>query len=417
MAPQAAAEADTGVGSVTSGTALPDVRQSRPLRLLWLIDSLTMGGAETLTATFARGIDSAQVQLHVCSLRSIGGNPIEKELHQAGIPCTDLGAKNLRDVRAFRRLLHLIRRERIDLVHAHLTYASIWGAVASRITGNPCVATLHVPPSAGRPWSRERIREWLMCRLLTRWSARVLAVSAAQRSAYIDAGRLAPERLAVVHNGIVVEDFTETDAPARESLRQEFGFPAAAKVVITVSVLRDRRKGIQFLLASAPPLIEAIPDIRFLFVGDGPLKAQLQAQAEEHGLGEHVRWAGFRRDIPRLLAGSDLFVLPSLEDSLPTAIMEAMAAGLPVVSTSAGGIPEIIDCPRTGRVVEPADPEALGSAIADLLSAPAALHAAGKAAQERARQRFSTGAWVARLGAVYDEALNGKPGSVLAGDG
>lgn len=373
-------------------------------RVLWLIDSLTAGGAESLVAPFARAFAARGNDLRVCCLKSIGGNPFEDELRTLGIPVENLGAKNLRDVRTFRRLLRLLSAERIGLVHAHLTYASIWGALACRIAGLPCVATLHVPPSGAPSRSRQGLKESLMVRALDRWATRVIAVSGSARAAWVRRGGLDPAKLVVVGNGIEVGAFAGRGA--REAMRHELGIGPDAPLVTTVSVLRSG-KGVEVLLEALPAVLDAHPRARLLVAGDGPLREPLGARAAALGLGgpgDRVIWAGFRRDVPALLAASDLFVLPSLADAYPTALMEAMAAGLPVVATRTGGIPEIVDAPATGRLVPPGDAAALAREISGLLGRPGERQALGRAARERARERFSTQAWVERLEEVYAEA-------------
>lgn len=319
-------------------------------------------------APFAR---AWQGDLEICCLKSIGGNPFE-----AGLRVTNLHARNLRDLRAFRRLLRLLREERIGLIHAHLAYASIWGALASRITGIPCVATLHVAPSG--MGGRQGIRETLLVHALNRWSKRVIAVSGSAREAWIERG-LKPSKLAVVPNGIEVEAF-------KPGCRN-------GKVVTTVSVLREG-KGIEVLLDAVP----LVPDAQFVIVGDGPLREKLQG-------GDRVTWTGFRRDVPELLSQSDVFVLPSLGDAYPTVLLEAMAAGLPVVSTRVGGIPEIVEDGRTGILVPPGNPTALASAISGLLDSPEKREALGRAARAEAESRFSTQAWVEKLRQVYGPSV------------
>jgi glycosyltransferase involved in cell wall biosynthesis len=167
------------------------------------------------------------------------------------------------------------------------------------------------------------------------------------------------------------------------------------KVVTTVSVLREG-KGIEVLLDAIPAVLARHPEARFLIAGDGPLRESLEARSVDR-----VTWAGFRRDVPELLAASDLFVLPSLGDAYPTVLMEAMAAGLPVVSTRVGGIPEIVDDGRTGRLVPPGDAAALASAISDLLDSREQREALGQAARVEAERRFSKEVWVARLKEIY----------------
>ncbi len=380
--------------------------QGGPLRVLWLIDSLTLGGAESLAVAFARAADPTRLHLHVAFLKRIAGNPYEEELRRLGIPLTHLAARHLRDLAALRRLLRLLRVERIDLVHAHLTYAATWGALAARLTAVPCLASLHLPPSPESAWSRPGLRERLMAFLLRRWSAGAIAVSGAVREAYVRRGLLDPSRVAVVHNGIDLTAFAEAPAAARAEHRRELDLPPEAKLVTTVSVLREG-KGLEVLLRAASAVLDSDPRARILVVGDGPLAPTLHAQARQAGLGEGVRWAGFRRDVPSLLAASDLFVLPSLRDAFPTVLLEAMAAGLAVVATRTGGVPEIVADGHTGVLVPPGDAPALARAVAQLLASPEKRTTLGEAGRRRAFAEFSSPAWVGRLEDVYRQAATG----------
>jgi glycosyltransferase involved in cell wall biosynthesis len=235
----------------------------------------------------------------------------------------------------------------------------------------------------------------------------VVAVSGAVRDAWAAAG-LSAERVVVVPNGVdLAEGRAAPGAAERRAVRRELGVAQGAPVVATVSLLRPG-KGLEVLLAAAPAVLAAHPRARFAVVGDGPARAELEAGAAAGGVGEAVAWTGFRRDVPALLAAADLFVLPSLDDAFPTAILEAMAAGLPVVATRAGGIPEIVDDGATGLLVPPGDAAALARAISTLLADPAARKSLGEAGRRRAGERFSTAAWLGRLERVYGEAL-GRP--------
>ncbi|HSD25724.1 MAG TPA: glycosyltransferase, partial [Vicinamibacteria bacterium] len=332
-----------------------DAHESGPLRLLWLIDSLTLGGAESLVGRFAGALDPAHVHLRVAFLKSIAGNPFETELRSRGVPLAGLHARHLRDVGALRRLVRLIREERIDLVHAHLTYAAIFGAVAARLTGTPLVATLHLPPSPESAWSAPGARDRIMGALLGRFGSAVVCVSGALRDSHLRTGRVRADKLVVVHNGVDVASF-ERERGRREDHRHALGLAAEAKAVFTVSVLRPG-KGIDVLLRAVKTVAASVPEAVFLVAGDGPLFEPLRVEAERLGLGQRVRWLGLRHDVPALLAAGDLFVLPSLHDAFPTALLEAMASGLPLVATEAGGIPEIVGAPATGVLVPPGDAE------------------------------------------------------------
>lgn len=374
-----------------------------PMRLLWLVDSLGAGGAEALVVTFAEGLDRGQHRLFVACLNGADGVNAQR-LRDADVPVTDLGARNLRDVRAFRRLLALIREERIALIHAHLTYSAIWSAIASRLTGVPAIASLHVSPEATRALhdsARHRIatdlRDRVLRAILNRWSRAVVMVSAALRDDYLARG-LEASKVRVVHNGIELDRFRRPRTEARARLEREFAIPPGAPIVATVAVLRPK-KGIEVLL-------EAARDVRrayFVIIGDGPKREEWTALANAHGVADRVRWAGFRTDVDALLAGCDLFVHPSLDDAFPTVLLEAMAAGLPIVASRVGGIPEIVSEGITGELVPPGDPAALASAIGAVLGNDDTMRLMREAARVHA-SRFSTSAWIDRLAAVYREA-------------
>jgi glycosyltransferase involved in cell wall biosynthesis len=367
--------------------------EQRPIRLLWLIDSLTVGGAENLVIPFEHAVDRSRMELSICCLATIGGNAIEEQLRSDGAPLLNLGARSLRDVGAFRRLLRFVRQEKFDVIHAHLTYAAIWAAIISRITRIPSVATLHVaPPSSGAAAIRDR----LMRLVLNRWSRRVVTVSDALRERYLQQGGIDPAKVVTVYNGIEVERFR--GGANRAALRAEFNLPPESRVAVTVSVLRPG-KGIDVLIRA----IADVPDAYFLIVGDGPLRAEWEDLARTVGVAERIRWAGYRRDVDAILPGCDLFVLPSLDDAFPTVLLEAMAAGLPAVATLVGGIPEIVTPDVTGVLVPPGDPNSLATSIADLLADPARLTRMRRCAQLIAEQRFSTKAWLARLDQLYLE--------------
>ncbi|HEU4888840.1 MAG TPA: glycosyltransferase family 4 protein, partial [Thermoanaerobaculia bacterium] len=367
-------------------------------RLLWLIDSLHMGGAESLVMPFAKNLDRERYELFVCSLGTIGSNALEPELRAAGIPTTNLGARNLRDAAAFRRLRDFVKEQRIDLVHAHLTYSAIWSAWLSRQTGIPSIASLHVAPSATREQNKTLryrvltdVRDRLMRFALDRWSSAVIMVSDALRQTYLAGGGLRAEKLRVVHNGIEVERFHRDRAETREQLLRELDLPPDARIAVTVAVLRPG-KGIEVLLEA----VRLLPDLHFVIVGDGSMREKWQT-----GSPANVHWTGFRRDVDAILAGCDLFVHPSLDDAFPTVLLEAMAAGLPVVASRVGGIPEIVDDGVTGRLVPPGDAPQLASAIRDVMGN----RTMGDTALTIARQRFSTEAWIERLTRVYAEVL------------
>lgn len=378
-----------------------------PIRLLWLLDTLGIGGAEGLAIPFARSLDHSRFELYVACLGKLENSAVEHELRRLGIPLCEVGARNLRDSAAFRRLVEFVKREEINVVHAHLTYSAIWSAWLSRSTGIPSFASLHVAPAATREFRktlRFRLatdaRDRLMRFVLNRWSTGVIAVSEALRQTYLEGGGLSPEKVQVVHNGIELARFQRDRAQTRARLERDFEIPAGAPILITVSVLRPA-KGIEVLLDT----VRRVPDAYFLIVGGGPKEEEFRELAAKSGAGERVRWAGFRTDVDELLAGADVFVHPSLVDAFPTVLLEAMAAGLPVVASGVGGIPEIVNPGVTGKLVPPGDADALASALNSLLADPGMMARMSEAAQQRAQREFSAQAWLARLGQLYEQVV------------
>jgi len=219
--------------------------------------------------------------------------------------------------------------------------------------------------------------------VLRRWSSRVVTVSDALGRVYRELDPV------TVHNGIELERFAHEPAPRNG--------PAQPPTVVTVSVRRPA-KGIEVLLEAA----RDVDGARFLIIGDGPMRAEWTGLATRLGLGDRICWAGHRRDIGELLAGCDLFVHPSLDDAFPTVLLEAMAAGLPVVASDVGGIPEIVEDGVTGRLVPPGDAGRLAAAINELIAHPGSMGDAGRA---RVRRDLTTEAWIARLDRVYREVL------------
>jgi glycosyltransferase involved in cell wall biosynthesis len=363
------------------------------MRLLWLIDSLHVGGAEALAVPFAT---RTRHDLTVACLTTSRENIVEHELRRRGVKTVNLEARNLRDRTAFRRLEALVREQQFDLIHAHLTYSAIWSALLTRRTGIPSVVSLHVTPAATKDQESSTVRrvgveakDRLMRFAVNRWSKAIITVSAGLRDAY--GTGLDARKVRVVHNGIDVERFRADRAATRARLERDFGIPAGARIAVTVAVLRAG-KGIEVLLDAVPN----VPDTVFLIVGDGPKREEWQSRSPT----DRVRWAGYRTDVHSILAGCDVFVHPSLDDAFPTVLLEAMAAGLPVVASRVGGIPEIVVDGVTGRLVPPGDANALAKAIQQ-----DGLRAMGEAACQRAEREFSTEAWMARLESVYAEVL------------
>lgn len=368
-------------------------------RVLLLIKGLGLGGAERLLERSVPYLDRGRFDYQVAYLLP-WKTALVGVFESASIPVHCFNLRFPVDPRVFSRLEAFLRRERIDLVHAHLPVPGILARQAKRRRAvRRVVYTEHSLPSRHKFITR-------MLNLATyRLNDAVIAVSeavAGEIRAHLNGSR---PGLVTIPNAIDVEAF-ESLAADRRTVCRTFGFPDEAQIVIHVGNLRPV-KGHQYLLAAATRVVEAEPRARFLLVGVGPLATQLQEQARRLGLNGHVVFTGFRPDAPALIGAADLFVLSSLHEGIPVSLLEAMATGRPAVLTRVGGIPEVAVEDETAVLVEPMDVESLAAAILRLLRDPDERRRMGQNARQHVRRRFGMAAMVAAVEDVYRQVLNG----------
>jgi glycosyltransferase involved in cell wall biosynthesis len=356
------------------------------VKALHLIDSLGPGGAEQMLVTNLRRLPALGIDSEVCALQERDGNPIAAEIAALEVPVRTLTIRRLRQRDAYGQVRTAIAAADPDIVHTHLEFADVLGTLAARSLGIPTISTQHVigtPTPRTKAALRFRLSAWV----LRRYGHRVIAVSEGARLDHLETARLAPGRIITIHNGIEVERFATVPPGTRERVRSEFGIAPSAPLIVTVAVLR-KPKGIQHALGALALLRRHHPTVRYLVVGDGPHRSALEQLAAEHGLEKTVVFAGSRADVPNMLAAGDIFMLPSLTEALPTVLAEAAAAGLPIVATTVGGIPEMAVHGSSAVLVAPGDEPALTDALSRLISNPRQAAAMGKAGRRIVRERF-----------------------------
>jgi glycosyltransferase involved in cell wall biosynthesis len=289
-------------------------------------------------------------------------------------------------------------------IHAGIGWEEIRAAAAGRNgAAHVVLRTEHLPYLLADP--RQRAEHARMLRHLDR----LVCVSEASHASYLAAG-VPPAMLAVIRNGIE----PRTASRGREATRVALRLRSTERMVLTTGRLTEQ-KNHRALLRAIPAVLAREPRARFLWAGVGPLRSALRAAIRQRGLERHVRILGHRDDVPDLLAASDLFVLPSRFEGLPLALLEAMAAGLPVVATRVCGVAEIVEQGGTGLLVDPAAPTALAAAIVRLLGRPhwaAWLGANGRVSVEK---EFSAARMTRETLALYRELLAQAAQSVRTG--
>lgn len=349
-----------------------------------------------LLGDLAQAAPEAGLRLSVTSLSRSSGQPAARRLEALGVRVEDVDVGGLLSPRAVLGVRRSIASARPDVVHTHLDYADVLGGAAARSLGLPSVCTLHVMRWAAAS-ARDRVRLEVIGRTRRWTAARVIAVSDAAREAYLACGWDRPERVVTVHNG-VARAARPGSGPA---VRAGLGLPADALVVTMLSVLRGA-KGHEEALAAVQALRGPHPDLRLVVAGTGPEEQSLRALARR--LGGAVVFAGHRDDVMALLDATDVLLHPSHVDAFPTALLEAMAASVPVVATAVGGIPEMVADGKTGLLMAaPPEPRAIAAALGRLLTDADLRASLGEGGRAAFAQGFTADRWCEALTALYRE--------------
>lgn len=382
------------------------------MRVLTVVDALKLGGAETLIAQLGRVSADADIELSVLSLhgRSPERSKLEPLLRESGVEPEYLDVQRTLDVAGFRRLVALLKQTRPDVVHAHLEMSMTMAIPAARRAGIPAVGTFHHVhrPLSGRASARER----LAVEIATR-SAATIFVSQASLTSFADRyrrSRPVPASWTVVHNGIDLDYFTPAPGGGVAPLPTDLGLgldsPGNGPVVTILAALRDF-KGITHAIDAWPAVLAGQPTARLLLVGSGEQEPALRAQVARLELTGSVIFAGMRSDVPDVLRGSDLVVLPSIYgENLPTVLMEAGGCGRPVVASDVGGISDIVADGETGLLVPPGDSPGIAAAILTLLADPDLRDRMGEAGRHRMERLFDARGWARALHGVYQKAID-----------
>lgn len=358
-----------------------------------IIDTLRIGGAEKLQITFAAAAkERRDIKLTVIVLED-RQTPFFEELKAMGVDLHVFAGAKLIDPRRIWRLVQFARKQRFDVIHAHLGTANMLASLVGRLTGIPVVATMHNT-------RKDRYDHPFLETMALRYGAsRVIAVGQAVAESYRP--RLGSKKIDVIPNA--VQPITESSQDEKDAARMELVGSLDRPLLLAVGRLLPQKSYDNMLLA-ADILRRTYPDFNLVIAGDGKLRDDLSAQIKMLGLESQVKMLGARGDIPRLLSAADIFVNSSQWEGLPVAVLEAMSAGLPVVATAVGDVPLVV-VEGTGLVVPPHQPEALATALLELLQNVEKREACGLAARRRVKETYGAAAWVDRLVSLYKEEI------------
>jgi glycosyltransferase involved in cell wall biosynthesis len=366
-----------------------------PLRVLFLTTSMPVGGAETLLMNLVRGLDRRRFAPEIVCLKDLGplGEMLACEMRVHSHLLTGKF-----DLRVLPRLWRIMRIPRADAV---ITVGAgdkmFWGRLAAKLAGVPVIASaLH---STGWPDGVGRLN-----RMLTPLTDAFIAVATAHGRHLVEGEQFPEHKVHVIYNGVDSERFAPRDATAT---RQRLDIPLDAPVVGILAALRPE-KNHELFLAGAQRILAELPTARFIVVGDGPKRGELEALATQLGIARAVHFLGTRSDVPELLAACDLVALTSHNEAAPVSILEALSAGVPVVASNVGSVRETVTENQTGRTFPAGNLNAFVAATLDLLNNPAQRKRLGEAGRKLVVERWSLAAMVRGYEQLIDSIYRSK---------
>jgi glycosyltransferase involved in cell wall biosynthesis len=370
------------------------------ITVLYIIKPELSAGAEMVLVEAATRLDPARFDV-ICGLLTPDADRLLPP-HLATVDFNMPGLNGWVWLGFFFRLCWLIYRRRVDLIHVNSYVPGNYARLAAALMQVPMVI------DHWHGFTRISPKRRLICRLLGRVTDLSLAVSQGVKDYLISEIGLEPGKVRVVANGV---DVAAMDAGRPGPLvRRDLGLPEAAPLLGLVGRLDHWGKGHRELFAAMASLKERYL-LHALIIGGGRRESEVRQAAASLGLEDAVHFLGPRRDIPDLLHALDIFVLPSHSEGVSLALLEAMAAGLPVVATAVGGLPEVVTDGVTGLLVSPKDPEALADALARLLSDPAWAAQLGQNARRHVRENFSLDRLGREINDIYATLADQKFGS------
>jgi len=358
--------------------------------VLHLCESSDTGGAESILISLVQGLDKDRYSSVVCLLSD---GWLKVELEKRRIETVVIPQPRSLDFHWLAQAYRLVKDRGIHVMHSHEFATNVYASILSIATGIPVVTTAH-----GKNYYAEKWRRRAAYRFVA-WQSTMVAVSDDLKRFLAQRVGIPLDNIRVIHNGVDLSRYTVLDGS--RAVREELGIGAGQRVIGTVGNLFSV-KGQTYLLKACKAVAIAVPELLLLVAGEGDQLGPLQKEASALGIEGNVKFLGFRDDVPSLLQAMEVFVLPSLSEGLPLAVLEALALRKPVVATSVGGIPEIVEDGVTGYLVPPKDPQALADKILLLLRDPRTAASFGQAGRKTVEEAFGLEQMVRKYQALYD---------------
>jgi glycosyltransferase involved in cell wall biosynthesis len=381
----------------------------RQVRVLQLTSSLGFYGAEQMIMTLSNALDreSFDVKLACLEKKRASSTAIVSVARAAGIDAIALPCRGWIDWGAIQGLKSLIKDEKIELLHCHEAKSRLYGAVVSRMTGIPLVATHHL-------WTGQSLRTRMVESIdaaVLHGCDKVIAVSNSVAESMRRVG-VAKRRIEVIPNGIDLSNFRDKDESRNDEVRASLRIPPGVPVVGAVGRL-DTQKGHERLIEAARRIADAGQDAFYVILGEGVERPRLESLVRELGLSNRVSLPGYKSDVRPYLAMMDVFVMPSRREGTPMALLEAMAMERPVVATAVGGVPDVLRDGVDG-IMLPENGDGLSDALLTLLRDPALARQMARTGRRRIESEFSSLRMAGRYEDLYRRCLISRGHAALA---
>ena len=364
-------------------------------KVLHIVEDLEIGGLERVIASIVMGLDRTRYEVEVWCL--VRGGEIAEELVEKGIGVKILGMNSYHNPLQIVALSRLIKKSRIDIIHTHGYFGSTFGRLAAILVKTPTIIA-HVHTT----YYGFKKRNLLVEKFLSLFTDKIVCVSRAVNRFVEEVEGISEKKTCLIYNGVGKPRLFQGDRDSHVD-RKSLGLGEEDLVVITVASLTPH-KGHHVLIDAAKAVSKRHENLRLLIVGDGPLRNNLRAYADELQLSSKIVFAGQRKDVNSLLKLANIFVLPSKErEGLPIALIETMAVGLPVIGTQLGGIPEVIEENVNGLLFAPGNSEELAAAIEKLIGDKTIREKMGRAGRKIYEEKFTVERMVNNIESLYDE--------------
>ena len=360
------------------------------INMLQLVNGFAIGGGEMKVLELVQRLNKDRYNITVCSVGQ--GGPLESEFRKAVDRVEIFSKKMSFDFSLVQKVAQLMKQQQIQILQTTLFYADVIGAYAAYLAKVPVVISWEAvtgPFAFHHYWSYK---------LASRKIDRIVAVSDDIRNKVIRERNLAEEKVVTIHYGVDLKKFAPEDQILKKT---DIGVSEGQTVLGTVARF-DHPKGHKHLIAAAPEIVKQFPNVRFVFVGDGPLRQDVEQQIHRLGLDQYFVLLGFRRDVKQLLGVFDLFILPSESEGLPNAVLEAMACSNPVVASAVNGVVEVVVDGKTGYLIPPGDPQSISAAVIKKLHSPENMKQMGIKGRERVAAAFSVEQQIGKFEELYD---------------